>query len=242
MSDQVKIPCMFIRGGTSRGPYFLKNDLPSDVKKRDKILLAAMGSPDLRQIDGLGGAEPVKSKVAIIDKSSEEGIDVDYYFAQVKIDKPIVDTKPSCGNILVGVGPYAIEKGLVEAKNSETSIIVRDKNTGMKIEQIIHRTRNGGGELVSLMKNSSAFFSPASSAIEMLESFLFNQKKLLPCSAYLSGQYGFKDIFVGVPVIIGKNGIEKIVELKLSKESKKQFSQSVTAVNELLKKCKKLLV
>ncbi len=111
-----------------------------------------------------------------------------------------------------------------------------------KIEQIIHRTRNGGGELVSLMKNSSAFFSPASSAIEMLESFLFNQKKLLPCSAYLSGQYGFKDIFVGVPVIIGKNGIEKIVELKLSKESKKQFSQSVTAVNELLKKCKKLLV
>tara|TARA_B100001939_G_C16925239_1_gene611281 strand:+ start:872 stop:1954 length:1083 start_codon:yes stop_codon:yes gene_type:complete len=137
MNDQVKIPCMFIRGGTSRGPYFLKSDLPSDINKRDKILLAAMGSPDLRQIDGLGGAEPVKSKVAIIDKSSEEGIDIDYYFAQVKIDKPIVDTKPSCGNILVGVGPYAIEKGLVEAKNGETSIIVRDKNTGMKIEQIV---------------------------------------------------------------------------------------------------------
>jgi 4-oxalomesaconate tautomerase len=137
MNDQVKIPCMFIRGGTSRGPYFLKSDLPSDINKRDKILLAAMGSPDLRQIDGLGGAEPVKSKVAIIDKSSEEGIDIDYYFAQVKIDKPIVDTKPSCGNILVGVGPYAIEKGLVEAKNGETSVIVRDKNTGMKIEQIV---------------------------------------------------------------------------------------------------------
>ena len=88
MNDQVKIPCMFIRGGTSRGPYFLKSDLPSDINKRDKILLAAMGSPDLRQIDGLGGAEPVKSKVAIIDKSSEEGIDIDYYFAQVKIDIP----------------------------------------------------------------------------------------------------------------------------------------------------------
>ena len=85
MSDQVKIPCMFIRGGTSRGPYFLKNDLPSDVKKRDKILLAVMGSPDLRQIDGLGGAEPVKSKVAIIDKSSEEGIDVDYYLSLIHI-------------------------------------------------------------------------------------------------------------------------------------------------------------
>ena len=137
MSDQIKIPCMFIRGGTSRGPYFLKEDLPSDIIKRDKTLLAVMGSPDLRQIDGLGGAEPVKSKVAIIDKSKEDGIDVDYYFAQVKIDKPIVDTKPSCGNILVGVGPYAIEKGLVEAQDGETSVVVRDKNTGMKIEQII---------------------------------------------------------------------------------------------------------
>ena len=74
MNDQLKIPCMFIRGGTSRGPYFLKSDLPSDIDKRDKILLAVMGSPDVRQIDGLGGAEPVKSKVAIIDKSKEEGI------------------------------------------------------------------------------------------------------------------------------------------------------------------------
>ena len=126
-----------MRGGTSRGPYFLKTDLPQNITERDKILLAVMGSPDVRQIDGLGGAEPVKSKVAIIDKSKENGIDVDYYFAQVKIDKPIVDTKPSCGNILVGVGPYAIEKGLVNAKNGETSVIVRDKNTGMKIEQIV---------------------------------------------------------------------------------------------------------
>jgi len=137
MNDQIKIPCMFIRGGTSRGPYFLKEDLPSDVNKRDKTLLAVMGSPDIRQIDGLGGAEPVKSKVAIIDKSSEDGIDVDYYFAQVKIDQPIVDTKPSCGNILVGVGPYAIEKGLVKPNDGETSVVIRDKNTGMKIEQIV---------------------------------------------------------------------------------------------------------
>ena len=128
---------MFMRGGTSRGPYFLKKDLPDDISQRDKILLAVMGSPDVRQIDGLGGAEPVKSKVAIIDKSKEDGIDVDYYFAQVKIDEPIVDTKPSCGNILVGVGPYAIEKGLVGAQDGETSVIVRDKNTGMKIEQIV---------------------------------------------------------------------------------------------------------
>ena len=111
-----------------------------------------------------------------------------------------------------------------------------------KIDAIIQRTRNGGGEIVSLMKNSSAFFSPACSAIEMLEAYLYDQKKILPCSAYLNGEYGYKDIFVGVPVIIGNEGIEKIIELELSDNSKDQFSKSVTAVEELLKKCKKLLV
>ena len=111
-----------------------------------------------------------------------------------------------------------------------------------KIDEIVQRTRNGGGEIVSLMKNSSAFFSPACSAIEMLEAYLHNQKKILPCSAHLNGEYGYKNIFVGVPVIIGSNGIEDIIELELSDESKNQFSKSVEAVQELLKKCKKLLV
>ena len=141
MNDQLKIPCIFMRSGTSRGPYFLKDDLPADVQTRDKVLLAVMGSPDNRQIDGLGGAEPVTSKVAIISKSDEEGIDVNYQFAQVKIDEPIVDTKPSCGNILVGVGPYSIEKGLVEAQEGSTKVVIRDVNTGMKIEEVV-RTPN----------------------------------------------------------------------------------------------------
>ena len=133
-----------MRGGTSRGPYFLKSDLPSDTKQRDKILLAAMGSPDVRQIDGLGGADPVKSKVAIISKSEEDNVDVDYHFAQVKIDEPIVDTKPSCGNMLIGVGPASVERGLVKANNDQTKIIIRDVNTGMKIEEIV---QTPGGEV-----------------------------------------------------------------------------------------------
>ena len=137
MSDQIKIPCLFMRGGTSRGPYFLKSDLPDDIKKRDKILLAAMGSPDVRQIDGLGGADPVKSKVAIVSKSDEPGVDVNYYFAQVKIDEPIVDTKPSCGNMLIGVGPFSIERNLVQAQDKETKVVIRDMNTGMKIEEVV---------------------------------------------------------------------------------------------------------
>ncbi len=141
MSDQLKIPCIFMRGGTSRGPYFIKSDLPEDIETRDKVLLAAMGSPDNRQIDGLGGADPVKSKVAIVSKSDEAGVDVNYHFAQVKIDEPIVDTKPSCGNMLIGVGPFSIERGLVEAQDGLTKVIIRDMNTGMKIEETV-RTPN----------------------------------------------------------------------------------------------------
>jgi len=141
MSDQLKIPCIFMRGGTSRGPYFIKSDLPEDIETRDKVLLAAMGSPDNRQIDGLGGADPVKSKVAIVSKSDEAGVDVNYHFAQVKIDEPIVDTKPSCGNMLIGVGPFSIERGLVEAQDGLTKVVIRDVNTGMKIEETV-RTPN----------------------------------------------------------------------------------------------------
>ncbi len=110
------------------------------------------------------------------------------------------------------------------------------------IDKIIERTRNGGGEIVALMKNSSAFFSPACSAIEMLESYMLDQKKMLPCSAFLSGEYGVKNLFVGVPIIIGKNGVERIIELKLSKESQKKFNESVQSVEDLVNKCKKLLV
>ena len=110
------------------------------------------------------------------------------------------------------------------------------------LERIIDKTRNGGGEIVSLLKNSSAFFSPASSAIEMVESYLYDQKKLLPCSAYLDGEFNEKDVFVGVPVIIGKGGIEKILEINLTSEEKKKFSKSINSVKELIKKCKKLLV
>ena len=110
------------------------------------------------------------------------------------------------------------------------------------LKNVIKKTRNGGGEIVSLMKDSSAFYSPACSAIEMLESFLFDEKKILPCSSLLNGEYGFKNVFVGVPVIIGKNGVEEVIELNLTKESKEEFSKSVRAVEESVKKCKKLLV
>ena len=141
------------------------------------------------------------------------------------------------GDTMVPLLDFTSVGGIPIKKFIEKSNIKKEK-----LEQIVDRTRNGGGEVVSLMKNSSAFYSPACSAIEMLESYLYDQKKILPCSASLNGEYGVKGLFVGVPVIIGEKGIEKIIELDLSDQSKKEFQKSVEAVEQLVKKCKKLLV
>ena len=113
--------------------------------------------------------------------------------------------------------------------------------TKNKLDEIIDRTRNGGGEIVKLMKNSSAFVAPATCAVEMAESFIKNQKKILPCSTYLSGEYGYEDIFIGVPIIIGKDGVEKIIELQFEKDEAENFKKSAQAVRELTQKCKKIL-
>ena len=122
---------------TSRRPFFLIEDLPADPEVRDRVLLAAMGSPDPRQIDGLGGATTMTSKVAMVSPSERPGIDVDYRFAQVWLDKAIVDTAPSCGNMLAGVGPFAIERGLVAAEADETRVCIFYVNTGSRIEAIV---------------------------------------------------------------------------------------------------------
>ena len=137
MSDLVGIPVIFMRGGTSRGPYFKAEDLPQDTAARDRVLLAAMGSPDPRQIDGLGGADTLTSKVAIVSKSTRPGVDVDYLFAQVDIGKPIVDTNPSCGNMLAGVAPFAIETGMIPTNDGETHVMIYNVNTEARIEAVV---------------------------------------------------------------------------------------------------------
>lgn len=135
---QTAIPCTFMRGGTSRGPYFLLDDLPSDRAAMEQVLLAAMGSPDARQIDGLGGATTLTSKVAIVSKAAADAPqDVDYLFAQVSVDRPFVDWGPTCGNMLSGVGPFAIESGLVPAQDGETTVRIRAVNTGALIEAVV---------------------------------------------------------------------------------------------------------
>jgi 2-methylaconitate cis-trans-isomerase PrpF len=138
MPRQTAIPCTFMRGGTSRGPYFLAADLPPTRDDIARVLLAAMGSPDARQIDGLGGATTLTSKVCIVSPAAAgERQQVDYLFAQVSVDRDFVDFGPTCGNMLSGIGPFAIERGLVPAEHGETRVLIRAVNTGALIEAVV---------------------------------------------------------------------------------------------------------
>ncbi|MFF5254056.1 4-oxalomesaconate tautomerase [Streptomyces leeuwenhoekii] len=130
MTGPAEVRCMLMRGGTSKGAYFLAGDLPADPAARDGLLLRIMGSPDPRQIDGLGGAHPLTSKVAVVSASADPEADVDYLFLQVGVESPEVTDRQNCGNILAGVGPFAVERGLVAAGDGETSVRIRMRNTG----------------------------------------------------------------------------------------------------------------
>ena len=124
------IPSTLMRGGTSKGLYFHAHDLPQSTRARDRVLLAAMGSPDVRQIDGVGGAHPLTSKVAVIGPSQRTDADVDYLFLQVLVDKAEVSDSQNCGNILAGVGPWSIEQGLVRIAGASTPVRIHMVNTG----------------------------------------------------------------------------------------------------------------
>lgn len=126
---QTKIRCMLMRGGTSKAAYFLASDLPQNPALRDQVLLAVMGSPDARQIDGIGGGDSLTSKVAIVSQSSRADADVDYLFAQVNVEKAVVDYGQNCGNILSGVAPFAVERGLIAAQADSTIVRIFMQNT-----------------------------------------------------------------------------------------------------------------
>lgn len=136
MSDG--IPCLWMRGGTSKGAYFLASDLPADPVARDALLLRIMGSPDPRQIDGIGGGDPLTSKVAILSPPSRPDADMDYLFLQVFVDQPQVSPSQPCGNILAAVGPAAIERGLVTARDGTTEVRIHMLNTGEIATARIH--------------------------------------------------------------------------------------------------------
>jgi 4-oxalomesaconate tautomerase len=195
--------CMWMRGGTSKGGYFLKYDLPADIAARDAFLLGVMGSPDPRQIDGLGGADPLTSKIAVVSKSAREGVDVDYLFLQVFVDQAIVTDAQNCGNILAGVGPFAIERRLVAATGDETSVTIFMENTG---QIAVAKVQTPSG-LVSYEGVAKIDGVPGNHAPVPLE---FRDTAGSSCGALLPTGNAF-DIVNGVRVTLIDNGMPCVV-------------------------------
>ncbi|EHJ59299.1 methylitaconate delta2-delta3-isomerase [Novosphingobium pentaromativorans US6-1] len=194
---------MWMRGGTSKGGYFLKDDLPTDTAARDAFLLGVMGSPDPRQIDGMGGADPLTSKVAVVSKSTREGIDVDYLFLQVFVDQAIVSDAQNCGNILAGIGPFAIERGLVDASGDETRVAIYMENTG----QVAVATVQTPGGQVSYAGDAAIDGVPGTHAPVPLE---FRDTAGSSCGALLPSGNAV-DVVNGVPVTLIDNGMPCVV-------------------------------
>src|SRR5690606_14847060 len=141
-SDQLGLPCVVMRGGTSKGPFFLESDLPPPGEERDRVLLRVLGALEPRRIDGIGGPDPLVNKIAIISASTRPGVDVDYLFAQVCIHKNTIDYNVNCGNMLAAVGPYAIDQGLVPTDGQQTTVRIFNVNTGKRIVATV-QTHNG---------------------------------------------------------------------------------------------------
>jgi 4-oxalomesaconate tautomerase len=139
---QTKIPCVWMRGGTSKGAFFLGSDLPADPAVRDQVLLSVMGSPDSRQIDGMGGADSLTSKVAVVSQSQRPGVDIDFLFIQVVVEEPHTSTLQNCGNMLAGVGPFAVEQGIAQATDPTTTLTVYMENSE-SIAQVTFSTPGG---------------------------------------------------------------------------------------------------
>ena len=231
-SSQTRIPCTLMRGGTSKGPFFLASDLPADADLRNRVLLAAMGSPDVRQIDGIGGADPLTSKVAIISRSSRPGINVDYLFAQVSIDRPIVDVTPNCGNMLAGVAPFAIEQRLIPSSDPVTPVTIYMVNTG---NVAVAHVPTPGGQ-VSYDGDARIAGVPGCSAairIDFLDTEGSVCGKLLPTGHVLDNIDGVMATLIdnGMPVIVlraadlEKTGHESPAELDADKKFKARLEQ-----------------
>jgi 4-oxalomesaconate tautomerase len=194
---------MWMRGGTSKGGYFVKADLPVEIAARDAFLLRVMGSPDPVQIDGMGGADPLTSKVAVVSKSERPGIDVDYLFLQVFVDQAIVTDAQNCGNILAGVGPFALERGLVAATGDETRVAIFMENTG----QVAVATVQTPGGVVTYQGDAAIDGVPGTHAPIPTE---FHDTAGSSCGALLPSGNAV-DVVNGVPVTLIDNGMPCVV-------------------------------
>jgi 4-oxalomesaconate tautomerase len=238
-SDLMGIACLLMRGGTSRGPFFLESDLPVDEAARNRVLLAVMGSPDKRQIDGLGGANPLTSKVGIVRKSQAPGVTLDFLFAQLQPEKDTVDTTPNCGNMLAAVVPFALECGLIQADGDLTTVRVLTLNTDMQCEITVQtpggRVRYSGDARIDGVPGTSAPI-----AINFLDTAGSVCSSLLPTGNVLdkvavegkdfdSFSIDVTCVDNGMPMVlmrasdIGRTGYESVTEMNADTELKKRL-------------------
>ena len=224
---QKSIPTLFMRGGTSRGPFFLAEDLPQDIPSRDQVLLAVMGSPDRRQIDGMGGANPLTSKVGIVSRGTLPGVDLNFLFAQVVIDKAFVDTTPNCGNMLAAVVPFAIERGLIQAQPGTTTARVLTLNTDMQCDVTV-QTPNGLIEYEGAANIDGVPGTSAPIKINFLDTAGSVCSGLLPTGKILDviDDLEITCIDNGMPMVlfkaedVGRTGYESVAEMNADVELK----------------------
>lgn len=239
---QTGVRCMLMRGGTSKGAYFLAEDLPADAKARDRFLLSVMGSPDPRQVDGLGGAHPLTSKVAIVSRARDPGAEIDFLFAQVGIDKTLVDTTPNCGNILAGVAPFAIERGLVRAGDPETRVRVRTLNTGT-IAELLIQTPGGRVDYQGTAAIDGVPGTAAPIAVDFLDTEGSVCGELLPTGNAVDRVAGIDVTLIdnGMPVVVlkasdvGRTGHEPRDQLNADTELKARLEEIRRAAGPLMK-------
>lgn len=221
------IPCTLMRGGTSKGPFFLSRNLPSSTELRDRVLLSIMGSPDLRQIDGLGGADSLTSKVAVIGPSTRADADVDYLFLQVVVSEPRVDASQNCGNMLAGVAPFAIENHLVSTTGDRTRVRIHMVNTQ---SVAVAEVQTPGG-LVQYSGDAAIDGVPGTAApilLDFLDIAGSSCGALLPTGNAVDDVQGVETTLIdnGMPVVVmraadfGKSGAESPAELEADKELK----------------------
>jgi len=226
------LPCTLMRGGTSKGLYVRASDLPAERAARDRVLLAAMGSPDARQIDGVGGAHPLTSKVAVLSRSSRADADIDYLFLQVVVDKAEVSDQQNCGNILAGVGPWAIENGLVPALDGVTPVRIHMVNTA-NVAVAYVRTPTGVVEYEGDARIDGVPGTAAPIAIDFLDIAGSSCGALLPTGNVVDRVDGVDVTCIdnGMPVVLvaaadlGKTGHESPAELEADTELKARIER-----------------
>jgi len=229
---QTAIKTLFMRGGTSRGPFFNAADLPADIATRDRVLLAVMGSPDKRQIDGLGGAHPLTSKVGIVRPSTTPGVDLDFLFAQLQPDKDTVDATPNCGNMLAAVVPFALETGMVEAGGETTTLRVLTLNTDMQCD-ITVATPGGRVSYDGTVRIDGVPGTSAPITINFLDTAGSVCSGLLPTGNVSDVIDGIEVTCIdnGMPLVIfraeavGRTGYESVAELNADRELKARIER-----------------